>query len=61
MWETYNEKEKHTVEERDGQAYQEKRNEYEREGTMKACARQPNRGWSGAVEETSRGANCEYL
>lgn len=52
---------KHTEEERDGQAYQEKGNEYEREGKVKAGSRQPNRGRSGQVEETSRGRNGEYL
>lgn len=46
--------EKHTEEERDGQAYQERGNEYEREGKTKAAARQPNRGRSAEVEETPR-------
>lgn len=46
--------EKRTEEERDGQAYQERGNEYEREGKMKAAARQPNRGRSAEVEESPR-------
>ena len=45
--------EQHAEGERDGQAHQEKGNEYERDGKMKAGARQPNRGRSGQVEETS--------
>lgn len=63
VWDPDNEKEKHTEEERDGQAYQEEGNEYEyeREGKMEAGARQPNRGRSGEVEETSRGRNSDRL
>lgn len=53
--------EKHTEEERDRQAYQEKGNEYKTEGKMKAAARQANRGRSAEVEETSRRRNGEYL
>ena len=53
--------EKHTEEERDGQAYQERGNEYEREGNMKAGARRPNTGRSGEVEETFRARNGQYL
>lgn len=49
------------MEEMDGQACQEKGNEYEREGKVKAGARQPNRRRSGQVEETSRGGNSECL
>lgn len=45
---------KHTEEEGDGQAYQERGNEYERKGKMKDAARQPNRGRSAEVEESPR-------
>lgn len=38
--------------ERDGQAYLEKGNEYQREGKVKAVARQQNKDRSGEVAET---------
>lgn len=49
--------EKHTEEERDGQAYQERGNEYKK-GKVSWRLLQ---GRPGEVEETSRGTNSEYL